>query len=69
MNLQMMVLKESKRLITYLESDTPHPVTKPNARQVANNRADQQKTLIRNNHEVTTEEQNEAIRQVEAHFI
>ena len=32
-----------------------------------NNRADQQKTLIRNNHEVTTEEQNEAIRQVEAH--
>ncbi|MGJ0743029.1 SasC/FmtB family protein [Staphylococcus epidermidis] len=50
-----------------LESDTPHPVTKPNARQVVNNRADQQKTLIRNNHEATTEEQNEAIRQVEAH--
>ncbi|MGC9600112.1 DUF1542 domain-containing protein [Staphylococcus epidermidis] len=25
------------------------------------------KTLIRNNHEATTEEQNEAIRQVEAH--
>ncbi|TBW83298.1 DUF1542 domain-containing protein, partial [Staphylococcus hominis] len=37
-----------------LESDTPHPVTKPNARQVVNNRADQQKTLIRNNHEATT---------------
>lgn len=50
-----------------LERDTPHPVTKPNARQVVNNRADQQKTLIRNNHEATTEEQNEAIRQVEAH--
>lgn len=50
-----------------LESDTSHPVTKPNARQVVNNRADQQKTLIRNNHEATTEEQNEAIRQVEAH--
>ncbi|WP_218084577.1 SasC/FmtB family protein [Staphylococcus epidermidis] len=50
-----------------LESDTPHPVTKPNARQVVNNKAEQQKTLIRNNHEATTEEQNEAISQVEAH--
>lgn len=50
-----------------LESDTPHPVTKPNARQVVNNKAEQQKTLIHNNHEATTEEQNEAISQVEAH--
>ena len=32
-----------------------------------NNKAEQQKTLIRNNHEATTEEQNEAISQVEAH--
>ena len=67
MNLQMMVLKELKRLDYTLESDTPHPVTKPNARQVVNNKAEQQKTLIRNNHEATTEEQNEAISQVEAH--
>ena len=39
MNLQMMVLKELKRLDYTLESDTPHPVTKPNARQVVNNKS------------------------------
>ncbi|WP_145447442.1 DUF1542 domain-containing protein, partial [Staphylococcus epidermidis] len=48
-----------------LQTHTPHPLTKPNPRQLLNNTADQQNTLIPNNHQATTQEQNKPIRQLQ----
>lgn len=53
--------------LTTLEGDTPQPITKPNARTAVNNKVNEQKALIQGISEATTEEKNEAIRQVEAH--
>ncbi|MCC3754475.1 SasC/FmtB family protein [Staphylococcus capitis] len=53
--------------LTTLAADTPHPVTKPNARQAINNKVNEQKALINQNNEATHEEKGVAIQKVDDH--
>lgn len=53
--------------LTTLAGDTPHPVTKPNARQAINNKVNEQKALINQNNEATHEEKGVAIQKVDDH--